>query len=902
MSVHDAEEYMENSIETRQLKSKEVVALKVLSITAIPHISILKSGNESNQEIASKNDDNLKRLISEIYQIYKRKTYNAQSSDMCIELLWKTEEIKNQTYKANIKLFFVIRAIAKNESEAKASVEEISALCCSALNYQKYDFCEISFDDFYEGLALVDKSSVNAIIKDDGIISLQNQFLPFTYSYGQYSGLNLNLEKIVNALVDYPNTAVSFQIMPSSFNDVENSIIDSTTQNLNNLSTGVFEQGIGNVRFSLAEKDAAVYKYYSEHKNSPTFLYNILVFGSNEAVSNIANNISGQLSVDNGVAVRTIALSNVTIQNNYFPLPWAINEKLIQSSKCYRQITTNASLRAYMRLAFVITNDEVISFFKLPLGSDNLSAGIVVRESQKNNKVFANNIINSGDVILGRLRSSNNQSTIGLSLNDLTKHMLITGTPGSGKSTFSVGLLHRLWKDHHIPFLVIEPAKNEYRALVKQIPDLQVFTPGKNTISPFVLNPFVPPKNVKLETYKNSLKTAFAAAVSMSSPLDKIFEDAINNCYSDFNWLDTYTSDDKGKTFNISDFIKCFAYTFEEIGYRGDASNIGRAGTVRLKSLVNLFDNYFSVPIEDLLSKPTVIELAAIENSDQKALIIALLLISILTYANANYIGRGDLKNVILLEEAHTLLDSQSNLGQGEADPSGIAISLLKRMLAEMRSYGIGLVIADQSPRKVTEDIVGLTDIKLTFRLVEATDKKIICDSTNMAESQVAQLTRLKPGEAMLFFGKLEEPEEIIAPNYRLENNIEITISDEELKNLTTYWNDKKEKLRPYPECEYNQYCSEHCSYGRRLLAKEIARRIFRKEILAKLKAADKAKELDLVKQMFSKFSLLVKKEADEAEYTPELAICVKTHIWRKIRYETSLSITEEQIRKSLQK
>ena len=134
--------------------------------------------------------------------------------------------------------------------------------------------------------------------------------------------------------------------------------------------------------------------------------------------------------------------------------------------------------------------------------------------------------------------------------------MLVVGTPGSGKTTFSVSLLDRLWKDHNIPFLVIEPAKNEYRALVQSIPELQVFTPGKNFISPFVFNPFVPPKNVKLETYKSTLKTAFAAGVSMSTPLDKIFEESINNCYSDFRWLDTYTVDDKGKIFNISDFIK----------------------------------------------------------------------------------------------------------------------------------------------------------------------------------------------------------------------------------------------------------------------------------------------------------------------------------------------------------
>lgn len=387
--------------------------------------------------------------------------------------------------------------------------------------------------------------------------------------------------------------------------------------------------------------------------------------------------------------------------------------------------------------------------------------------------------------------------------------MLVVGTPGSGKTTFSVGLLDRLWKKHHIPFLVIEPAKNEYRALVQSIPDLQVFTPGKNFISPFVFNPFVPPKNVKLETYKSTLKTAFAAAVSMSTPLDKIFEESINNCYSDFRWLDTYTSDNKGLNFNISDFIKCFQKTFDEIGYTGDAKNIGRAGVVRLNSLVNLFDNYFSIPIEDLLQKPTIIELAAIENSDQKALIIALLLLSILAYVNSNYVGEGGLKNVILLEEAHVLLNADSNGSQGDANPSAIAQGLVKRMLAEIRSYGVGLVIADQSPRKVSADVVGLTDMKVVFRLVESADKQIVADSMNMSDPQVQRLSRLKPGEAFLFFNKLDEPEEVVTPDYRLENNISITLTDEGIRDLSTYWHSRKQYLKPYPECNLIKYCSE---------------------------------------------------------------------------------------------
>ena len=532
----------------------------------------------------------------------------------------------------------------------------------------------------------------------------------------------------------------------------------------------------------------------------------------------------------------------------------------------------------------------------MPIGSERVSAGLNVNESGKSSKTYTSNIINAGDITVGKLRSSSHGDTIGFSLKDLAKHMLVVGTPGSGKTTFSVSLLDRLWKDHHIPFLVIEPAKNEYRALVQSIPDLQVFTPGKNFISPFVFNPFVPPKNVKLETYKSTLKTAFAAAVSMSTPLDKIFEESINNCYSDFRWLDTYTVDDKGKTFNISDFIKCFQETFDEIGYTGDAKNIGRAGVVRLNSLVNLFDNYFSIPIEDLLQKPTIIELAAIENAGQKALIIALLLLSILAYVNSNYIGEGGLKNVILLEEAHVLLDASSNAGQGDANPSAIAQGLVKRMLAEIRSYGVGLVIADQSPRKVSTDVVALTDMKMVFRLVESEDKQIIGDSTNMTESQIQRMAKLKPGEAFLFFNKLDEPEEVITPDYRLDNNISITLSDDGIKQLSTYWKNKPEMLRPYPQCQYCDACQHTCDYGRRILAREVARRIFTRNFKAD------TKDFAAVQKVFGKISTLVQAELNDEPFTPELLACVKVHLWRKISYSTKIPVKEIQIENSVKK
>lgn len=881
------------------LTDGEIIALKAIEITTIPDVSIID--NEIRDiEIVNSYKSDMSSLLTEVYQIFKAKSNESNcAKDVSLEFLWKTTPVANQPYKAKISLFLIVRAIDFDDSIAVGLVDSIMNICESSLDLQKYEYKEISNQYLSSVVEQIDDDSIKAIVKEERIENLQNQLLPFCFGYDQFAPSENDLSRIVNALINCPDSAYSCQIIPVLFNGDEISEINRITQMLDTLYKGITDQSIGNISFTLAEKQAALYKYYSEQKNNALFLFNILVYGSRENASNISTKVYGQLNSNQvqstGLKVIDLDKNLVNKNNNFYPLPWAVNEQLMNMDRNAQIWNSNSFSGSYYRLPYIITAEEASEFFRLPIGSTKVKAGLNVNESSKDRKAYSDNIINSGDIEVGKLKSSVND-TIGFSLKDLAKHMLVVGTPGSGKTTFSVSLLDRLWKEHNIPFLVIEPAKNEYRALVQSIPDLQVFTPGKNSISPFVFNPFVPPKNVKLETYKSTLKTAFAAGVSMTTPLDKIFEEAINNCYSDFRWLDTYTTDNKGKIFNITDFVRCFQNTFDEIGYTGDAKNIGRAGVVRLNSLVNLFDNYYSIPIEDLLSKPTVIELAAIENSDQKSLIIALLLLSILSYVNANYIGEGGLENVILLEEAHVLLDADSNKSEGESNPSAIAQGLVKRMLAEIRSYGVGLVIADQSPRKVGMDVVALTDMKLSFRLVEAQDKQIIADSTNMSETQLQRLSKLRPGEAFLFFNKLDEPEEVITPDYRLDNNISITLSDEGIKSLSTYWNDKADKLRPYPECSTTPYCSKTCDFSRRLLAKEVARRIFVHNFKSD------SKDFIIVKKVFSKISALIKDELNDEEFTPELLSCVKVHLWRRIKYGTKIPITNSLINNSISK
>ena len=891
---------MAYSISNAQLATNEFVSMGSIRIDTIPHISIIDDRQDLANVIAQQKGE-IGRMLNELHQFYRTTTTIAGAhNDISIEVIWATNAVQNQAYRAEIKIYIVLRAIDASAQKADRLVSDMLEICTSTLSLQKYEFSDVSGEEILRVSGSIDDSIIKAIVKEEKAENLQNQILPICYSFDRFSPSDSDWNRIVNALIDYPNCAISFQFIPTEYQYSEKTEIDRISQMLDTLNRGIMEQGVGNISFTLAARHAEMYRYYADHKTAPLFRYNILIYGNETSAGKIAGRMFGQLSSaeKETVALKTLDLrrSEVDKNRNFYPLPWAVNEILLSRERNMQIWNSGYFSPDLYSLPYIITTEEACELFRLPIGSDQVSAGFSVNESGKGRKRYSSNIINSGDISIGKLRSSANNDTIGISLKDLAKHMLVVGTPGSGKTTFSVGLLDPLWKQHGIPFLVIEPAKNEYRALIQSIPELQVFTPGKNFISPFVFNPFVPPKNVTLETYKSTLKTAFSAAVSMSTPLDKIFEETVNNCYSDFRWLDTYTVSDKGKIFNISDFIKCFQQTFDEIGYTGDARNIGRAGVVRLNGLAKLFDNYHSIPIEDLLQKPTVIELAAIENSDEKALIIALLLLSILAYVNANYVGEGGLKNVILLEEAHVLLDASSNAGQGDANPSAIAQGLVKRMLAEIRSYGVGIVIADQSPRKVSTDVVALTDMKMTFRLVETEDKQIIGDSTNMSDTQIQRLTKLKPGEAFLFFNKLDAPEEVITPDYRLENAISISLSDAGISKLSTYWNDKKGLLRPYPECRICRYCTETCDYARRVLAREIARRIFTKHIKAG------AKDFELVRKVFSHISKLVVAELNDEPFTPELFSCVKVHLWRRIKYNTSIKITDTLIENSVRK
>lgn len=475
-------------------------------------------------------------MLSEVHRAYLVASQK-KSADISLELLWLTKEVSNQPYNADIQLYIIARAIDNLQKNAEEYLNSFLTVIYTTLIQQKYEIAFIPYEDFALTYAAISDQKTVLLTKDERIESLQNQILPECFAFDIFSEYDDNFSKTVNTLNNYPGCLVSFQLIPTTYSPGELAIVDRMAMTLSTLYKGVHDQGLGTVGISIAEKQLETYQHYSKYKNGALFYFNIAVSGPAKSVDTIASRIFGQLKTGSektsNIALAEFSADEIQKDQNFYPLPWAINELSI-SQKRSQSGWTSEQMQPFFRLPFIITATEASEFFRLPVGTDKTSAGLSINESGKISRTYASNIINGGDISVGNLKASSKNDTIGFFLNDLTKHMLVVGTPGSGKTTFTVGMLDRLWKEHNIPFLVIEPAKTEYRALVQSIPELQIFTPGKNFISPFMLNPFIPPANVKLETYKSTLKTAFAAAVSMSTPLDKIFEESVNNCYSDF--------------------------------------------------------------------------------------------------------------------------------------------------------------------------------------------------------------------------------------------------------------------------------------------------------------------------------------------------------------------------------
>ncbi len=435
-----------------ELVNDELAGMGILEITTIPDISILRDSPADATDYVQKYKQDFANLLAEIFQTYQVGYTAAEAhKDISIELLWLTQKAHHQPYKANIRLFFIFRAIDDSQFTLLSTLREIESICISTLALKKYDYRPLAQEEFVSLLGSISKERVSAVVKGERVENLQNQLLNACYSFDRFPETDQDLARIAAALVDYPNCMVSFQLIPTKYTAVEVDTLERMSNVLETLNRGVADKSLGHVSFALAEKHAQTYKYYERNKNSALFMFNILVIGDSQAVATLTNRVYGHINgsdptISPEIKYINLSAENIALDTNLIPFPWAVNELILEKERDFSIWSQGETFFNYYRLPYIITAAEAAEFFRLPIGSRKITAGLVVNDASKNSKNYSSGIVNGGDITVGYLKGSVRNNTIGFFLDDLTKHMLIVGAPGSGKTTFSVGLLDRLWK------------------------------------------------------------------------------------------------------------------------------------------------------------------------------------------------------------------------------------------------------------------------------------------------------------------------------------------------------------------------------------------------------------------------------------------------------------------------
>jgi hypothetical protein len=359
-------------------------------------------------------------------------------------------------------------------------------------------------------------------------------------------------------------------------------------------------------------------------------------------------------------------------------------------------------------------------------------------------------------------------------LRDLCKHALVTGFTGSGKTVTVLQLLHQIWADHQVPFLVLESAKQEYRGLLgvdEFANDLRVFTLGNELCVPLRLNPFELLPEVRVEAHVSKLQTCFEGAIPPIGPSSSVIAEGLLRVYAEQGWslTDVYPASGRSKRRfpKLSDFVRIIEQVLEERGYEGEVqSNLKAALVGRFKPLLiggkgRMFDTRRSRPSPvELFRRPAVLEMNDL-SVDDKALVAMFVLTLLREYRERNRSRGGELIHVTMVEEAHNLLENVASKGGGEgatsADTRFKAVEAFCQMLTEIRSLGEGLIIADQSPEKLARDAMRNTNLQIAHQLRDSHDREAIASAMIMEKEQRDFLGKLLPGQAAVFRTGLEK-------------------------------------------------------------------------------------------------------------------------------------------------
>lgn len=354
-------------------------------------------------------------------------------------------------------------------------------------------------------------------------------------------------------------------------------------------------------------------------------------------------------------------------------------------------------------------------------------------------------------------------TSVALDKKSITSHVFITGSTGAGKSN----TVFQLLKKAKVPFLVIEPAKGEYKNIFGGDEGVRVLGTNPKITELLKINPFSFQKNISVSEHVDRLVELFNVCWPMYAAMPAILKDAVIKAYESAGWdmmLSENQYDDKlFPTF--ADVLYQIRRVLNSSDYSSDnKSDYTGALVTRLSSLTNgingLIFSADEIPEEELFDSKVIVDLSRVGSTETRAMIMGLLVMKLQEYRISN--SKPDnrvLSHITVLEEAHNILKRTSSEQTSEgANLLGKSVEMLTNSIAELRAFGEGFIIADQAPGLLDMAVIRNTNTKIIHRLPDLADRELAGKAAGLDDEQIGELAKLELGVAAVYQNDWIEP------------------------------------------------------------------------------------------------------------------------------------------------
>lgn len=353
-----------------------------------------------------------------------------------------------------------------------------------------------------------------------------------------------------------------------------------------------------------------------------------------------------------------------------------------------------------------------------------------------------------------------------LNVNSLAMHTFITGSTGSGKSNTIYEMIRQL-DNFGVKYLIIEPAKGEYKNIFGAQSDVHVYGTNPQYTSLLRINPFRFPKGVHILEHIDRLVEVFNVCWPMYAAMPAVLKEAVLQAYESCGWdlaeSKNRYSDQLFPAF--PDLLNELVAVIQNSAYSEEVkSNYTGSLVTRIRSLTNgLNGQIFSVneiKDQELFDEKVIVDISRIGSSETKSLIMGILIMRLSEY-RMSIAGEMNvpLHHVTVLEEAHNILkrtSTEQNLD--DSNVAGKSVEMISNAIAEMRTYGEGFIIADQSPSAVDMSAIRNTNTKIIMRLPDEQDRHLAGKSAGLKNDQLDEIAKLPKGVGVVYQNDWLEP------------------------------------------------------------------------------------------------------------------------------------------------